>query len=141
MLARHIAERRLVDLIQPEEKATHVGLPAQVAEILRRYECPIVFRVDEGVVVYRVCRVVVGQSIDNCSSPAGGIERDESCPLACQVDSSIVLDVQKNRVNEARSVQSQRILRGKLGALYELVRQINLSLREACSADHTCPVS
>src|SRR5882724_2305164 len=141
MLTRHIPGRCAVYLAQPEEETADVSVPAEIAKVLRRHKRPVVLLVDERAVVYRVGNVVVSQSIDNCATPAGAKQRDERRPLPRQVDTCVVLYIQKNRVNETRSVQQERILRGKLGALYELVRQINLSLREACSADHTCPVS
>ena len=69
MLPWHIPERRAVNLVEPKEEPTYVGVAAQVTKILRRYKRSIVLSIDERPIVDWIAeQIVIGKSIKHRTS-------------------------------------------------------------------------
>src|SRR5215472_4272637 len=70
-----VAQRSAVNLAQPEEQASDIGITSQITEVLRGNEGTVVFLVNKGAIIDRVClRVVIGEPIQD-RAPAARVEK------------------------------------------------------------------
>src|SRR5205823_3748813 len=119
----------------------YVGIASQVTEVLRDYEGPIVFSVDETAIVYRITlRVVVGQTIQHSTATAAREKIDKRLPLRSQISAGFIPERRQHRIYEPRSIQTSRIFRQESRSLHKCVRQIQLRLGKRSATSNSCPV-
>jgi len=125
LLFWYVSYSREIDLTLPKQEADHIRVTSQVTEVQGERKLPVVFGVDESMIVYRIVqRIIECQAIHHLRTPRVAAPRvvelvDERLPFRSQIHVIGGLDVREHGVHKQRScIQSGAILVCKFRSAY-----------------------